>query len=38
MDWVDPRLARRSMELMAEKVLPQINRASGPRKSAAEVR
>ncbi|HYT47449.1 MAG TPA: LLM class flavin-dependent oxidoreductase [Burkholderiales bacterium] len=24
MDWVDPRLARRSMELMAEKVLPQL--------------
>jgi alkanesulfonate monooxygenase SsuD/methylene tetrahydromethanopterin reductase-like flavin-dependent oxidoreductase (luciferase family) len=27
MDWVDARLARRSMELMAEKVMPAINRA-----------
>ena len=30
-DWVDPRLARRSMELMAEKVMPAINRAAGGR-------
>lgn len=29
MDWVDPRLAKRSMELMAEKVMPQINHAIG---------
>jgi alkanesulfonate monooxygenase SsuD/methylene tetrahydromethanopterin reductase-like flavin-dependent oxidoreductase (luciferase family) len=28
-DWVDPRLARRSMELMAEKVMPAVNRAIG---------
>ena len=27
MDWVDARLARRSMELMAEQVMPAINRA-----------
>lgn len=27
MDWVDPALARRSMELMAEKVMPQVNAA-----------
>jgi alkanesulfonate monooxygenase SsuD/methylene tetrahydromethanopterin reductase-like flavin-dependent oxidoreductase (luciferase family) len=27
MDWVDPGLARRSMELMAEEVMPQVNRA-----------
>ncbi|MGH8669810.1 MAG: LLM class flavin-dependent oxidoreductase [Burkholderiales bacterium] len=27
MDWVDPDLARRSMELMAEEVMPQVNRA-----------
>jgi alkanesulfonate monooxygenase SsuD/methylene tetrahydromethanopterin reductase-like flavin-dependent oxidoreductase (luciferase family) len=33
MDWVDPALARRSMELMAEKVMPQVNAAIG--KSAA---
>jgi alkanesulfonate monooxygenase SsuD/methylene tetrahydromethanopterin reductase-like flavin-dependent oxidoreductase (luciferase family) len=26
MDWVDPRLARRSMELMATEVVPRINR------------
>jgi alkanesulfonate monooxygenase SsuD/methylene tetrahydromethanopterin reductase-like flavin-dependent oxidoreductase (luciferase family) len=25
MDWVDPRLARRSMELMANEVMPRIN-------------
>ena len=28
-DWVDPRLARRSMELMATAVLPQVNKALG---------
>ncbi len=27
LDWVDPRLARRSMELMAEEVMPAVNRA-----------
>lgn len=27
MDWVDPLLAKRSMELMAEKVMPQVNAA-----------
>ena len=26
-DWVDPQLARRSMELMAEQVMPEVNRA-----------
>jgi alkanesulfonate monooxygenase SsuD/methylene tetrahydromethanopterin reductase-like flavin-dependent oxidoreductase (luciferase family) len=26
-DWVDPRLARRSMELMAEQVMPKVNAA-----------
>jgi hypothetical protein len=29
MDWVDPGLARRSMELMATEVMPRINRALG---------
>ncbi|CAB4932423.1 unannotated protein [freshwater metagenome] len=29
LDWVDPSLARRSMELMAEKVLPAMNSAIG---------
>ena len=29
MDWVDPALARRSMELMATEVLPRVNRALG---------
>ena len=28
-DWVDAKLARRSMELMAEKVMPAVNRATG---------
>jgi alkanesulfonate monooxygenase SsuD/methylene tetrahydromethanopterin reductase-like flavin-dependent oxidoreductase (luciferase family) len=27
MDWVDERLARRSMQLMAEEVMPRVNRA-----------
>jgi len=35
MDWVDPQLARRSMELMAEKVMPQVNRAIGRGAAAA---
>lgn len=26
-DWVDPRLGKRSMELMAEEVMPRLNRA-----------
>ena len=26
-DWADPKLARRSMELMAEKVMPALNTA-----------
>lgn len=29
MDWVDPALGRRSMELMAEQVMPAVNRAIG---------
>jgi alkanesulfonate monooxygenase SsuD/methylene tetrahydromethanopterin reductase-like flavin-dependent oxidoreductase (luciferase family) len=29
MDWVDPALGRRSMELMAEAVMPAVNRALG---------
>jgi alkanesulfonate monooxygenase SsuD/methylene tetrahydromethanopterin reductase-like flavin-dependent oxidoreductase (luciferase family) len=37
MDWVDPALARRSMELMAGEVMPRVNRALGtaPRATAA---
>jgi alkanesulfonate monooxygenase SsuD/methylene tetrahydromethanopterin reductase-like flavin-dependent oxidoreductase (luciferase family) len=27
MDWVDPKLARRSMELMATEVMPRVNKA-----------
>jgi alkanesulfonate monooxygenase SsuD/methylene tetrahydromethanopterin reductase-like flavin-dependent oxidoreductase (luciferase family) len=27
MDWVDGELARRSMQLMAEEVMPRVNRA-----------
>jgi alkanesulfonate monooxygenase SsuD/methylene tetrahydromethanopterin reductase-like flavin-dependent oxidoreductase (luciferase family) len=30
MDWVDPPLARRSMELMATEVMPRVNRAIQP--------
>jgi alkanesulfonate monooxygenase SsuD/methylene tetrahydromethanopterin reductase-like flavin-dependent oxidoreductase (luciferase family) len=29
MDWVEPRLARRSMELMATEVMPRVNQALG---------
>ncbi|WP_148575544.1 LLM class flavin-dependent oxidoreductase [Nocardioides caldifontis] len=29
LDWVDPTLARRSMELMAQKVMPDVNAALG---------
>ncbi len=29
MDWVDPALARRSMELMATEVMPRVNKAIG---------
>jgi hypothetical protein len=29
MDWVDPVLAKRSMVLMAEEVMPRVNRAIG---------
>jgi len=32
MDWVDPELARRSMELMATEVMPRVNRAIGDRR------
>ena len=27
--WLDPALARRSMQLMAEEVMPRVNRALG---------
>ena len=33
MDWVDPTLAKRSMQLLAEEVMPRVNAAIG--KSAA---
>ena len=37
MDWVDPKLARHSMQLMAEQVMPRVNAAIGkPVKTAAE--
>jgi hypothetical protein len=37
MDWADPALARRSMQLMAEEVMPRVNAAIGkPAKTAAE--
>jgi alkanesulfonate monooxygenase SsuD/methylene tetrahydromethanopterin reductase-like flavin-dependent oxidoreductase (luciferase family) len=31
MDWVDPALAKRSMVLMAEEVMPRVNKAIGAR-------
>jgi alkanesulfonate monooxygenase SsuD/methylene tetrahydromethanopterin reductase-like flavin-dependent oxidoreductase (luciferase family) len=34
-DWADAKLARRSMELMAEKVMPAVNRALGSARAAA---
>ena len=34
MDWADPALGRRSMELMAEKVMPAVNAAIGARAAA----
>ncbi len=35
-DWLDPTLARRSMQLMAEQVMPRINAAIGGVKAAAD--
>ena len=37
MDWVDPALAKRSMQLLAEQVMPRVNAAIGvPKVNAAE--
>jgi alkanesulfonate monooxygenase SsuD/methylene tetrahydromethanopterin reductase-like flavin-dependent oxidoreductase (luciferase family) len=35
MDWADPALARRSMQLMAEQVMPRVNAAIGKRTATA---
>src|ERR1700751_4966065 len=35
-DWTDPELGRRSMILMAEKVMPQVNAGASKRSTAAE--
>jgi alkanesulfonate monooxygenase SsuD/methylene tetrahydromethanopterin reductase-like flavin-dependent oxidoreductase (luciferase family) len=35
MDWVDPALAKRSMQLMAEEVIPRVNAAIGKAEAAA---
>ena len=35
MEWVDPALAKRSMQLMAEQVMPRVNAAIGKSASAA---
>jgi alkanesulfonate monooxygenase SsuD/methylene tetrahydromethanopterin reductase-like flavin-dependent oxidoreductase (luciferase family) len=35
MDWVDPALAKRSMQLLAEQVMPRVNEAIGKSESAA---
>ena len=37
MDWLDPGLARRSMELMASEVMPRVNRAIGAAPPAAGI-
>ena len=37
MDWVDPQLAKRSMQLMAEEVMPRVNAAIGKSANAAAV-
>jgi alkanesulfonate monooxygenase SsuD/methylene tetrahydromethanopterin reductase-like flavin-dependent oxidoreductase (luciferase family) len=34
-DWMEPKLARRSMELMATKVMPSVNKAIAPRPAMA---
>ncbi len=34
MDWLDPQLARRSMQLMAEEVMPRVNAALAKRQAA----
>ena len=35
MDWVDERLAKRSMQLMAEEVMPRVNAAIARPRAAA---
>jgi alkanesulfonate monooxygenase SsuD/methylene tetrahydromethanopterin reductase-like flavin-dependent oxidoreductase (luciferase family) len=35
MDWVDPALAKRSMQLLAEQVMPRVNAALGKKSAAA---
>jgi alkanesulfonate monooxygenase SsuD/methylene tetrahydromethanopterin reductase-like flavin-dependent oxidoreductase (luciferase family) len=37
LDWVEPRIARRSLELMAEVVMPEVNRALATGSAAAGV-
>jgi hypothetical protein len=34
-DWQDPKLAHRSLELMAEKVMPAVKKAIAPREAVA---
>jgi alkanesulfonate monooxygenase SsuD/methylene tetrahydromethanopterin reductase-like flavin-dependent oxidoreductase (luciferase family) len=36
MDWVDPALTKRSMELMANEVMPRVNAAIGKSASRAQ--
>ncbi len=36
MDWVDPHLAKRSMELMATEVMPRVNSAIARSRSAKQ--
>ena len=37
MDWVDPALTKRSMELMATEVMPRVNRAIGSQQDRTRV-
>ena len=37
MDWTDPALSKRSMELMATEVMPRVNQALGKKAKAPKV-
>ena len=36
MDWVDPKLEKRSMQLMAEEVMPRVNAAIAKERAESE--
>jgi hypothetical protein len=37
MDWTDPALSKRSMELMATEVMPRVNQAIGKKVKAPDL-